>query len=180
MNDGDFTQLRADEVEPNCGQHIVGAQPIGLPAQSSEGANTRHVFGSLGRSPQHPHQTTKRHQRRIQRCPRTKIKRNQPTAFGHAHCLAHERTCIVGTAVLQRDVGKSKVNRPRCDIKGSSVSSMHGAQRRGLAVMKHRFTTTLEKCGIDIRGIYSAESFTETSSHTTDTATDFHHGQICR
>ena len=57
---------------------------------------------------------------------------------------------------------------------------MHGAQRRGLAVMKHRFTTTLEKCGIDIRGIYSAESFTETSSHTTDTATDFHHGQICR
>ena len=57
---------------------------------------------------------------------------------------------------------------------------MHGAQRRGLAVMKHRFATTLEKCGVDIRGIHGAKSFTETSSHATDAATDFHHGEIRR
>ena len=57
---------------------------------------------------------------------------------------------------------------------------MHGTQRCGLAVMKHRFTTTLEKCSIDIRGVHGAKSFTETSSHATDTATDFHHGKIRR
>jgi hypothetical protein len=46
--------------------------------------------------------------------------------------------------------------------------------------MKHRLTASLQKSGIDIGGIYDSESLAETSGHTTDTATDFHHAERSR